>query len=194
MTASDLKAQCDMAAACELSWGRAAALQGFSAMPAKKKKHRRCWATLLTTQSYAVGVKALAHSLVDNCDTEYPLIIMVTDALTETAVAELSQLPGAEVRLMAALPCPPGVPAYMSPQFKDTWTKLRVWELEDEFDRVVLLDADMVVVRNIDSLLEASTAFHRLPRPSTAFHRVPPPSTVSSGAQHPLHNGQTMGP
>ena len=39
------------------------------------------------------------------------------------------------------------------PRFADTWTKLAVFSLE-EFDRVVLLDSDMLVRRNIDELMD----------------------------------------
>jgi lipopolysaccharide biosynthesis glycosyltransferase len=39
------------------------------------------------------------------------------------------------------------------PRFEGTFAKLRAWELTD-FDKVVLLDADMVVLRSIDDLFD----------------------------------------
>jgi glycogenin len=39
------------------------------------------------------------------------------------------------------------------PRFDKVFTKLRAWEL-DGFDKVVLLDADMVVLQNLDDLFE----------------------------------------
>ncbi|PKC69183.1 family 8 glycosyltransferase, partial [Rhizophagus irregularis] len=36
--------------------------------------------------------------------------------------------------------------------FQDSWTKLRVWDIEG-YDRVVFLDADMLVMKNIDHLM-----------------------------------------
>ena len=39
------------------------------------------------------------------------------------------------------------------PRFAQVFTKLRVWELHD-FDRVVWLDADTIVVKNVDDLFE----------------------------------------
>lgn len=147
----------DAAAICESAWQRCTALQGFELKPPVKpaKKRRRAWATLLTNAGYASGVKALANSLAENCDSEYPLLIMIGgDGVPEETIAELAKLPGCEIRRVPWLPCPAGCAAYMAPQFTDCWTKLRVWELEDDFEQIVLLDADMVVVRNMDSLLE----------------------------------------
>ena len=38
--------------------------------------------------------------------------------------------------------------------FADCWAKLRMWEWEDEFDRLCYLDADMLVIKCIDELLD----------------------------------------
>jgi alpha-N-acetylglucosamine transferase len=41
--------------------------------------------------------------------------------------------------------------SYVFEHFSEVWTKLRAWRLEHE--RVVLLDADMLVVRDMDALM-----------------------------------------
>lgn len=38
-------------------------------------------------------------------------------------------------------------------RFAEVWTKLRAWDLE-EYDRVVLVDSDMLVRANMDELFE----------------------------------------
>lgn len=40
------------------------------------------------------------------------------------------------------------------PRFEDAWNKLVVFSLEGVFERVVLLDGDMLVRRNMDELME----------------------------------------
>lgn len=49
---------------------------------------------------------------------------------------------------------PPSTREYkQDPRFADTWTKLIVFSLE-QYERVVLLDADILVRRNMDELME----------------------------------------
>ena len=38
-------------------------------------------------------------------------------------------------------------------RFNETWTKVNIYGLE-QFDRIVLLDADMIVLKNMDELME----------------------------------------
>ena len=148
-----LRAQCDEAACLEKSWLQWRALRGAGVKSSAPPQKKRCWATLLTNQAYVSGVKALLNSLSEHCESDYRLLIMVTDGVPEGTRAELAALADSDVLLVPWVACPHGTAAYMAPQFTECWTKLRVWELE-EYDRIVLLDADMVVVRNIDSLLD----------------------------------------
>jgi lipopolysaccharide biosynthesis glycosyltransferase len=45
------------------------------------------------------------------------------------------------------------VSLYADPHYSEVWTKLRVWELET-LTRAVLLDADMLLLKNMDELFE----------------------------------------
>jgi len=136
---------------------RALAIRGLEDSPRcvpALAQRRQAWVTLLTNAPYARGAVALAHSLAE-AESRFPLIVLVTDGVPE---AERRQCiaAGCEVRKVAPLPLPPGVggpPNYACAHFAECWSKLRVWELEDEFEQVVLLDADMVVLKNMDDLL-----------------------------------------
>jgi len=121
-----------------------------SVSPSSMACNKECWATIVTRSSYLPGVILLHHSLQKH-NTQYPLLVLVTLSLPQTCIAVLDALgiqhqtieplyPGQEVPLTAA-------------RFKDTWTKLRVFELV-EYETVVLLDADMLVRRNIDELFK----------------------------------------
>lgn len=120
---------------------------------------KRAWCTLLSDSSYFSGVRALYSSLIV-ADTEYPLIVMVTPSVPQKTRAQVASLgPGCEMREVEPLPLPRGTggrPQYACAHFGDCWAKLRMWEWEGEFERVVYLDADMLVLKNIDELLETA--------------------------------------
>ena len=110
----------------------------------------KAWATLLTQPGYLVGVQALQKSL-RNVASRYPLVVMVTeniDALSrQTLEAE-----GCLVREVQ--PVSPNSSLehhYANARFSEVWTKLAVWQLT-EFERIVFLDADMLVIGNMDEL------------------------------------------
>lgn len=108
------------------------------------------WVTLLTQPDYFVGVKALHRSL-KRSETQWPLIVMVTAAIGRETREDL-QTHGCVI-----YPVEPLMPDskldhhYASDRFGEVWSKLRVWELTD-CERVVFLDADMLVLRNMDEL------------------------------------------
>ena len=109
------------------------------------------FAVLLTADSYAIGAKVLAWSL--KCvNSRYPLVVLYTgDTLS---VENINTLNGMGCRMKEIFRISPGqgdssmVQAY----YADTWTKLQAFNLT-EYDRVVLLDADMLVRINMDELM-----------------------------------------
>ncbi|MEZ3499077.1 glycosyltransferase family 8 protein [Pantoea sp. KPR_PJ] len=108
------------------------------------------WVTLLTQPDYLVGVKALHRSLKQS-GTRWPLVVMTTDAIP-LADREALQAEGCRVHPVDPLyPNSELEPYYASAQFGEVWTKLRAWQLTD-FERVVFLDADMLVLQNMDEL------------------------------------------
>jgi alpha-N-acetylglucosamine transferase len=127
----------------------------------------QAYVTVLTGDGYAPGAVALARSLRAVGATR-PLVVLATSAVR--AVAELEGL-GCEVRRIALPPLSEDFQRRHAtaaihaaspftrgtkPAFHDTlhnFAKLRLWEL-GEYRKVVYLDADTLVIRNIDELFE----------------------------------------
>lgn len=161
------------------------------------------YVTLVTSADYALGALALVRSL-RRTETTAPLVVLVAaeceglDALEAEGckLVSVSPLPLSEgfvsrhtrTAQHAAAPFTRG----NKPSFHDplqNFCKLRLWELE-AYERVVFLDADVVVLRNIDRLFgypEGSAApnlysslddFHRMN--SGVFVAAPSKRTFSA--------------
>ncbi|CAN6630351.1 hypothetical protein TRVA0_012S02498 [Trichomonascus vanleenenianus] len=113
---------------------------------------KKSWVTLLTNDLYLVGVLTLEHSL-RQVDSRYPFLVIYTDSVSRESINKIRER-GVECRRVDYL-MPKGSKDYSSTdsRFNDTWTKLQAFELV-EYDQLVLLDSDMVVVRNMDELLD----------------------------------------
>lgn len=110
----------------------------------------KIWASLITNTNYLPGLLTLHASLLST-HTAYPFVALYTPSLPATALAAL------HARNIRTHPVPPLAPEQTrgyahDPRFTETWTKLVVFSLE-EYDRVVLLDGDMLVRRNMDELM-----------------------------------------
>ncbi|KAI7888197.1 nucleotide-diphospho-sugar transferase [Mucor mucedo] len=109
------------------------------------------WAVVLTsTNNYVKGVLALKHALHDLHHSEYPLLVLYTSAVVPSVIETLKKL-GCIVKEIKPI-TPKGKVNYKFERFVDTWTKLSVWN-QSGYDRLVLLDADMLPLQNMDELM-----------------------------------------
>jgi lipopolysaccharide biosynthesis glycosyltransferase len=114
--------------------------------PERKANFSKNIFVTLADGEHAIGAITLARSLARV--TEVPLLVLYT---TESTPCLLSHLSNVILRKVAPINNP-NTPRQK--RFMATYTKLRIFELL-EFERLVYLDADTIVRRNIDDLFES---------------------------------------
>jgi alpha-N-acetylglucosamine transferase len=100
---------------------------------------------------YVTGAEVLGKSLAASGST-VPRVAMVTADISRAARERLA-VQGWELRDVEAIANPTPDSLLVFPRFGAVFTKLRAWELT-EYDRVVLLDADTLVLKNVDDLFD----------------------------------------
>jgi alpha-N-acetylglucosamine transferase len=106
--------------------------------------------TLCNGDGYLPGVEVLGKSI-EASGSKVPKIVLVTADISQAARARLAHL-GWQMRDIEPIENP-AADRLLFPRFATVFAKLRVWELV-ELDRVVLLDADTLVLQNVDDLFE----------------------------------------
>ncbi|PZQ47139.1 MAG: glycosyl transferase [Rhodovulum sulfidophilum] len=127
------------------------------------------YATLVTNADYALGARALCRSI-RHSRSEADIVVLHTGGVSEADLAPLREfgvrlarcellptsdafnLAHARDRIHGLAPFTKGEkPAFHTPL--DNFVKLRLWQME-EYTRVVFIDADALVLRNIDVLFQ----------------------------------------
>lgn len=110
------------------------------------------WATLITNLEYLPGVLTLASSL-RAVNSRYPLLALYTPSFPASGLAALAarDIPAQPVAHLT--PSSGARDFSLDPRFVDTFTKLATFSLE-EYERIVQMDSDMLVLRNMDELME----------------------------------------
>lgn len=141
----------------------------MTAAAADQRACRRAYATLVTNADFARGATALVRSL-RLSGTEADVVVMHTGGVDDAELAPITAL-GAVARPVEPLPTSDAFnarhvkdrihgrnpftkgrkPAFHTPL--DNFAKLRLWQL-DNYEKIVFIDADALVMRNIDRLFE----------------------------------------
>lgn len=79
--------------------------------------------------------------------------MIASDSVSEEAIKTVHEL-GCETIIVQPITTQAKAESLAAERFSQVWTKLRVWELEDLFERCVLVDSDMLVRRNMDELFD----------------------------------------
>ncbi|KAI7845862.1 hypothetical protein COHA_000596 [Chlorella ohadii] len=109
--------------------------------------------------AYLPGVQALARSL-RLVRTRYPLIVMYTRTCSQSALEALASEPGVQLQFTEQFEAD-GVDhsEYKRSLYLECWNKLRMWEMT-QYDRLVYLDADMILLKHTDHLFELPPGFY----------------------------------
>lgn len=100
-----------------------------------------CWTTLLSTDNFLLGVLGLAFSL-QKVQTDYPLIVLAANNLSQATFNILDKYNISYVKY-------PPLTFNKDDYYGCTINKFYAWKLTD-FDKVCFIDADTVVMTNID--------------------------------------------
>ncbi|KAG7827000.1 hypothetical protein KL920_004998 [Ogataea angusta] len=113
--------------------------------------HSKVWSTLITNRKYLEGLLTLDFSL-KRAQSKYPLIALYTSQLDPKSVLEIRRRGIPIMQVDALIPTKSKEFGHDS-RFYDTWSKLQPFKLT-QFQRVIQLDSDMVVIRNMDELMD----------------------------------------
>lgn len=111
----------------------------------------RVWTTLITNTAYLPGLITLDYSLKIH-NSAYPLVALYTDSFPQEGIDALKARGIAHQQIKYLLPTKSTKDYSNDPRFYDCWSKLTPFSLV-QYDRVVQLDSDMLVLQNMDELM-----------------------------------------
>ena len=113
------------------------------------------FATLLSSSDYIWGVIVLYKSLQKYGKTKYPFLCVCSKSVSENEITFLNKFKIKCLRLTQS--ATDGIDLYgqMSAyrRWDNTFDKLMIWGLT-EYEKIVFLDSDMIVLNNIDDLFQ----------------------------------------
>lgn len=111
----------------------------------------RVWTSLITNTEYLSGLLTLDYSLKKH-KSAYPLVALYTDTFPAEGLAALDARGIPHQKIKYLLPTKSTRDYSNDPRFYDCWSKLTPFGLT-QYDRVVQLDSDMLVLQNMDELM-----------------------------------------
>lgn len=106
--------------------------------------------TILSDDSYIRGVEGLFYTLTKHC--KYPLLVLVSQSISHSTILRLEKK-SIPFKIVQNLHLDCNFEDSSFNYWKNTFFKFRVFELT-EFDKIVYLDSDMLILDNIDELFE----------------------------------------
>jgi glycogenin len=104
--------------------------------------------TVLSTDSYVEGVIVLHRSLVRS-EARYPFLVLTTPNLAASTYQQLQQS-GIPYQPIPPIELNTALPTHQA-RWQATYSKLQIFN-QTQFDKLVYLDADMLVYQNLDDL------------------------------------------
>ena len=118
------------------------------------------YVTILTNDEYLYGVMLLSETL-KQVNSKYPLTVLITDDVGAPTCEIMRQL-GINYELIDTISMPDVLyeeNIKIHRQFTNTWrncfTKFKIFDLT-QFDKIIFLDADVMVLKNLDDLFARS--------------------------------------
>ncbi len=150
-------------------------VQGFLEKPEKTavppaeveevvKEQRKTYATLLCNESYFNGVCVLVKTIKKHCSGRFPITVLVDQAnVSRATIVRLKGMVDFVIEVDTLLhdykkPTSATADATSTPWAASEMTKLRLWDLHADFDKVVYVDADCMLLDCIDELFERCSA------------------------------------
>lgn len=118
----------------------------------------KIWATLITNANYLTGVLTLHYSL-KKVNSKYPLVALYTSQLDAYSLRILHENGISSLEIESIKPRSSSCNT-IDKRFADTWSKLYFFKLT-QFERIVQLDSDMLVMQNMDELMDISLGSHK---------------------------------
>ncbi|XP_060563338.1 uncharacterized protein LOC132722792 [Ruditapes philippinarum] len=117
------------------------------------KDRREAFVTLATNDTYSLGCLVLGNSL-KRVRTTRQLVVMITEGVSNSMRSQLAQVFDViqEVNVLDSND-PINLSLLGRPDLNVTFTKLHCWRLT-QFDKAVFLDADTLVLQNVDELFD----------------------------------------
>ncbi|KAK5124774.1 hypothetical protein LTR85_001487 [Meristemomyces frigidus] len=123
-----------------------------TAHPKRAAPSAKVWTTLITNTAYLPGLLTLDASL-KLASSKYPLVALYTDTFPASGHAALDARGIPKQRVEYLLPTTEKSFDASDSRFYDCWSKLTPFSLT-EYERVVQLDSDMLVIKNMDELMD----------------------------------------
>ncbi|KAK3365671.1 glycosyltransferase family 8 protein [Lasiosphaeria ovina] len=139
----------------------------------------KVWTCLITNNDYLPGLLTLDYSL-KSVGSAYPLVVLYTDGFPASGMAALDARGIPRQRIKYLMPAAGGKDYSNDPRFYDCWSKLVPFSLT-QYKRIVQLDADMLVLRNMDELMDLE-----LDNPEEAAAETVLPGASGTSPEAPL--------